>query len=89
MAAMIDGVVRDQAGRAVSGAAVYFTATPTPMPDIAARSDKQGHFTLSVSQSGEYTLAARADGYETSSASARIGPDVERVRVEITLTRDP
>ena len=89
MAAMIDGVVRDQAGRAVSGAAVYFTSTPTPMPDIAARSDKQGHFTLSVPQSGKYMLAVRADGYETSSASAQIAPDAERVRVEITLMRDP
>jgi hypothetical protein len=88
MAAIIDGVVRDQAGRAVAGAAVYFTSSPTPMPDIAARSDQQGRFTLSVPQPGEYTLAARADGYQTSSASAPIAPDGKRINVEITLRAD-
>jgi hypothetical protein len=66
---LIHGSVLDVSGRPVALARVYFVKAPVAMPDVAALSDAQGRFTLSVPQAGDYEIGASSD---TGSASATV-----------------
>ncbi|GAA0484126.1 carboxypeptidase-like regulatory domain-containing protein [Streptomyces sp. NPDC046215] len=67
-AGVISGVVRDAAGDPVAGARVAFTDGPRPLPDIAALTDGEGHFSLAAPAEGTYTLACRTDDGTASAA---------------------
>ena len=56
----VRGIVRDEAGRAVTGASIVALGA-TPLP-VQARSDTAGQFLLSLPP-GDYILRATRDGY--------------------------
>lgn len=77
---LISGVVRDEHGAPVGGARVYVVDAPVAVPDIAAVTDQEGCFTLSVPVDGRYTIEANADrgGPAQATIDARPeAPDVE------------
>ena len=77
---IIHGVVRDAKGKPVSGARVYFIAAPVTLPDIAALTDAEGKFALSVPVNGKYEV-----GCATDQASASRSADVKGQDVTIEL----
>ncbi|MEI5098211.1 carboxypeptidase-like regulatory domain-containing protein [Streptomyces sp. PmtG] len=90
----ISGVVRGASGAPVAGAHVLFTAGPQPLPDIAAVTDAEGHFSLGAPAPGRYTLTCRADPLTgppgTAEATVYVGPPASATapgptRVELTL----
>jgi hypothetical protein len=60
---LISGIVHDDAGNPVPLARVYFVAGPGQLPDIAALTDQQGRFTLSVGSAGTYEIEVSADAF--------------------------
>jgi hypothetical protein len=81
---LIRGTVRDQAGAAVEAARVLLVDGPGPFPDLAALTDSQGRFTLSVATAGRYVVQCHAEGFEPASAGATASPLAE-IPVEIQL----
>ncbi|HET7463445.1 MAG TPA: carboxypeptidase-like regulatory domain-containing protein [Longimicrobium sp.] len=59
---VLRGVVRGPDGVPVQGARVAITASPVPVPEIAAETDADGRFELAAPAAGRYTLAAHAGG---------------------------
>ena len=57
---LIRGRVVDDAGRPAAGAAVYVSASPRPMPDVAQLTGEDGGFTLAAPAPGRYVIGARA-----------------------------
>jgi protocatechuate 3,4-dioxygenase beta subunit len=57
---LIRGRVADEGGRPVAGAAIYVSASPGPMPDIAQLTGDDGVFTLAAPAPGRYVIGARA-----------------------------
>ncbi len=78
----IQGVVRDEAGQAVSGVSILAMGATL----AAVRSDSRGRFLLLLAP-GEYILRAVRDGYlSTVRESVLVGPQAPIER-DITLTR--
>lgn len=77
---LIRGSVADESGRPAAGAAVYVTASPRPMPDIAQLTGEDGRFTLAAPAPGRYAIGARA-GEATGEATV----DVEAADVEVRI----
>lgn len=50
----------DHNGNPVSGAAVMFSASPVPVPDIAELTGPDGRFTLAAPAPGRYEVSVRA-----------------------------
>jgi len=69
---VIYGVVHDPDGKPVSGARVYFTASPVALPDIAALTNDKGEYSLSVPVSGKYRIGCTADEFETLTRAVEI-----------------
>ena len=85
MAALIEGVVVGAGAREIAAASVYIVSAPVAMPDIAARTDTHGRFTITVPAPGDYTLGASAPGYATGSATVAVTNDAEPTAVTIAL----
>ena len=81
---MISGVVRDQTGKPVESARVYFTGGPEPFPDVAALTGPDGRFVLSAPSEGTYTLESSGEGTARASATVDVRND-EETAVEIRL----
>jgi hypothetical protein len=80
----VHGLVRDEAGRAISGASVMAVGGAVP---VAAKSDTGGQFTLALPP-GEYILRATRDGYvSTYREPVRIQSSTQIERT-IVLTRE-
>ena len=62
----VGGVVRDATGAPVPYATVALTAGPVPLPDIAALTDAQGVFVLSVPTPGAYEVTVVSPAGRTS-----------------------
>jgi hypothetical protein len=78
----IHGVVRDDVGRGVSGVSIFAMGTTLAL----ARSDRQGHFAMSV-PAGDYVLRATREGYvSTYREAVRVQTSAELER-NITLLR--
>ena len=71
-ASLVSGVVRDPGGKPVSDARVYFTAGPVALPDIAALTDSNGAYSLSVPAAGTYSIECVADGFAPESATVAV-----------------
>jgi hypothetical protein len=66
------GILHDEAGAAVAGAALRLTAGST---HLSATTDKQGHFTFPSVPSGEYSVAIESRGVTASYATRLQLPD--------------
>jgi hypothetical protein len=78
----IHGVVRDDVGRGVSGVSIFAMGTTMAL----ARSDRQGHFAMSVPP-GDYILRAAREGYvSTYREAVRVQTSAQLER-NITLLR--
>ena len=69
---LIRGRVADKDGRPVAGAAIYVSAAPGPMPDIAQLTGEDGGFTLAAPVAGRYVVGARA-GDASGEAAVQVG----------------
>ncbi len=83
---VISGVVRDSNGKPVADARVYFTDSPSAMPDIAALTDSSGTYSLSVPSKGTYSLECNADGFAPKAATVTVASD-QKVNVDIKLKK--
>jgi hypothetical protein len=81
---LISGIVVDAAEHPVRSARVYFTNTPIAIPDIAALSDAEGRFTLSVPAEGAYTIESSAEGHGPGRATVDVAGDGGTVRIQLT-----
>ena len=77
---MITGRVTDPSGRPVTGAVVAITAAPQPVLDIAALTGKDGRFSISVPQLGDYRVSLRTDRVATE-VEVRVGPNGAQIAV--------
>jgi Carboxypeptidase regulatory-like domain len=84
---IVAGVVRGPAGEPVPQARVFVARGPVPVPDIAALTDAEGRFALSLPAAGTYELACAAEGYLPTSATVEVTGEQER-RLELRLTPD-
>lgn len=83
---VISGVVRDSDGKPVADARVYFTDSPFAMPDIAALTDGNGAFSLSVPSKGTYSLECNADGFAPKAVTVTVTND-RKVNLDIKLKK--
>ena len=81
----IAGTVLDAAGRPVAQARVYFTASPTATPDIAALTAADGTFRMNAPRAGHYRIGATSDTH--GSGAAEVDVDSKDATVEIRLPR--
>ena len=82
---LISGIVVDARNHPVASARVYFTDTPIAIQDIAALSDSEGRFTLSVPAEGTYSIESVADGHGTGKATIDVGgASLAAVRIRLT-----
>jgi hypothetical protein len=81
---IVAGVVRGPAGEQVPEARVFIARGPVPVPDIAALTDAEGRFTLSLPVRGSYEVACVAEGYAPSSTTIEVADDRD-LRVELRL----
>jgi hypothetical protein len=51
--------VVDSAGQPISGASVYVSAAPRPLPDIAQLTDESGTALVGAPEAGRYVIGAR------------------------------
>ena len=68
---VVAGVVRGPGGAQLPLARVFIARGPVPVPDVAALTDAEGRFTLSLPATGSYEVACVAEGYAPSSAIIR------------------
>lgn len=74
---LIRGTVADAAGGPAAGAAIYVSAAPRPMPDIAQLTGDDGRFVVAAPAPGRYVIGARA-GDAAGDAAVDVGTtDVE------------
>lgn len=81
---VVYGTVYDPAGNPVAGARVYFTDSPFAMPDIAALTDGEGKFSLSVPADGTYGLECNAEGFSTKSTAVSVAGE-QKIDIDIKL----
>lgn len=83
---LISGVVRDDEGRPVAEARVYFTDGPVPLQDIAALTNKDGEFSLAAPAPGTYRIEAHADGYNITPSVVNVASGEEK-QIEVKLIK--
>lgn len=83
---VITGVVRDNAGKPIADARIYFTDSPMPLPDIAMLTDGNGKYSLSVPSAGKYTIGYNADGFAPETTTVKIESE-QKVHLDIRLKR--
>jgi Carboxypeptidase regulatory-like domain len=81
------GVVRGPDGEPVPQARVFIAGGPVPVPDIAALTDAEGRFALSLPAAGAYQLECVADGFAPLSTTVEVGGGRE-AQVELRLIPD-
>jgi hypothetical protein len=81
---VLAGVVRGPAGEPVPLARVYVAGGPVPVPDIAALTDAEGRFTMSLPAPGAYELGCAAEGYAPSSTTVEVTGERE-LELELRL----
>jgi hypothetical protein len=81
---IVAGVVHGSAGEPVPQARVFVARSPVPVPDIAALTDTEGRFTVSLPAAGVYELACAAEGYQPASATIELTGERES-RLELRL----
>lgn len=81
---VLAGVVRGPAGEPVPLARVYVAGGPVPVPDIAALTDAEGRFAMSLPAPGTYEVACAAEGYAPSSATVEVAGERE-LQLELRL----
>jgi hypothetical protein len=81
---VISGVVRDPQRNPIPGARIAFTTAPVSLPDIAALSDNNGRFTISVPVPGRYTIQCNTDRFPPALITVEI-IDTQEVKLEIQL----
>ena len=84
---VLAGVVRGPADEPVPLARVFIASGPVPVPDIAALTDAEGRFALSLPAAGAYQLECAADGFVPLSTTVEVGRERE-AQVELRLTPD-
>ena len=84
---VVAGVVRGPGGEQLPLARVFIARGPVPVPDVAALTDAEGRFTLSLPATGSYEVACVAEGYAPSSAIVEVA-DQQELRLELRLTSD-
>ena len=83
---VIFGVVRDPFGNPVPQARVGFVVGPVPLPDIAALTDNNGAFALSVPVAGEYIVQVFSEEFSSKKVKIAVESNQEK-HVEIFLSR--
>lgn len=85
---VVAGVVRGPADEPVPQARVYIASGPVPVRDIAALTDADGRFTMSLPATGTYDLACTAEGYTPASTTVEVAGE-QTVLVELRLASRP
>jgi hypothetical protein len=88
MAVIISGAVFAPDGTPVPLARVYFVRGPAPMSDIAALTDADGKFKLSVSAAGAYVLECTSEEYAPKQIRLEVTGQSE-IHLAISLSRRP
>ena len=83
---VIFGVVRDPIGNPVPQARVAFAVGPVPLPDIAALTDADGAFTLSVPVIGEYVIEVFSEEFDTKKVKIPVESNHEK-HIDISLSK--
>jgi hypothetical protein len=81
---VIYGIVLNRAGKPVSDARVYFTASPVAVPDVAQLTAENGTFALSAPVPGTYEITAVAEDIPPSAAQVAVQQNKD-AQVEIRL----
>jgi len=81
---IVAGVVRGPGGEKLPQARVFIARGPVPVPDVAALTDADGRFTLSLPAAGSYEVACVAEGCAPSSAKIEVTQQQE-LRLELRL----
>lgn len=81
----VSGVVLDAAGKPVAQARVFIAKAPSPVPDIAAVTGRDGRFELGAPSMGLYEIACNADDLGSASATVNVG--TRAATVELRLGR--
>ena len=68
----------------IATARVTVESSPRPLPDIAALTDDEGHFTLATAGPGRYTIAVHADGFEVARVECDVETSDEHVHIRLT-----
>lgn len=84
---VLAGVVRGPTGEPVPLARVLIAGGPVPVPDIAALTDAEGRFALSLPAAGAYQLECVADDFAPLSTTVEVGEGAV-AQVELRLTPD-
>jgi carboxypeptidase family protein len=82
---VVAGVVRGPAGDPVPQARVYLAGGPVPLPDIAALTDAEGRFAMTLPAAGTYELACTAEGLAPASTTVEAAGEQE-LRLELRLS---
>lgn len=82
---MVHGFVHLSDGSAVVEARVFFSRSPTDVPDVALLSDRQGRFTLYAPAPGHYEVTCQADGLEPATVQINAVAGQEEVQVDVVL----
>jgi hypothetical protein len=72
MPEVIHGVVRDEDGRRVEAARVFFASGPVPLPDVAALTAADGTFQLTAPVPGRYSLMCVLDDGRSETRSIEV-----------------
>ena len=59
-------------GRAVADARVYIVDGPGSFSDMAALTDRRGHFSLTAPQEGSYKVTCAAEGFAPASITVEV-----------------
>ena len=60
---LIQGLLRNSADGPIEDGHIWIASGPGAFPDVAALSDSNGGFVLSVPATGTYEIVVSADGY--------------------------
>lgn len=72
---LVKGTVLDTAGQPVGGARLMWLESPVAMPDVAALSQADGSFVLTVPVPGRYRLGCQTDAQGSAQAAVNVRPD--------------
>jgi uncharacterized GH25 family protein len=83
-AKIISGVVKDHTGKPISNAVISFVTAPVSVQDIAALTDTNGNFSLSVPSEGEYIIKVNSDRHNEKNIKIKIDRNQKR-QIEVSL----
>ena len=75
MAGVLQLIVETRAGTPLSDARVYYIETPTPMPEICALTNDQGHVIIDAPVPGDYRIGISADGFMQRVLEIKVGEE--------------